>query len=288
MRPSFTLPWGSPSPGAPVAVLRLPGWLSNGYGRNTARRGPATKPASSRSGMISVSPTGSPSKRSTARRFTPPHAHAPRGRRQRLSQPALLRLAQRDERAAAALDEERRLAAEQDDVRPGHPGCSGSGPLRPRQRGAVGLGRVGGREHERLRLLAVLRPQLAQALDRAAERELRAAEAFDEVAAPAEAERLQRAQLAVDRAVAAGDPLGADAVACDDPVPLQQQLGEGAVGPRPGSAPAGPEETAGRATSGPASPSSPRRGGARSGARAAARPAPGSGGRHEAASTRRS
>src|SRR5205823_3367234 len=37
-----------------------------------ARRAPARKPASSRSGMISVSPTGSPSKRSTASRALPP------------------------------------------------------------------------------------------------------------------------------------------------------------------------------------------------------------------------
>src|SRR5919204_4766181 len=42
------------------------------HGRRTARRGPARKPASSSSGMISVSPTGSPSKRSTASRFAPP------------------------------------------------------------------------------------------------------------------------------------------------------------------------------------------------------------------------
>ena len=93
-------------------------------------------------------------------------------------------------------------------MRAGDPRGAAAGALRPRQRGAVRLRRVGRGEHERLRLLPVARPQLAQPLDRAAERELRAAEALDEVAAPAEAERLERAQLAVDGAVAAGDPLG--------------------------------------------------------------------------------
>jgi len=43
----------------------------DGYERSTARLGPAMKPASRRSGMISVSPTGSLSKRSTARRLCP-------------------------------------------------------------------------------------------------------------------------------------------------------------------------------------------------------------------------
>ena len=73
---------------------------------------------------------------------------------------------------------------------------------------------------------------------------------FDEVAAPAEAERLERLQLAVDGAVAAGDSLAADAVAGDDALPLEQQLGQR---PRRGLG-----RSRGRgarsATSGPASP----------------------------------
>ena len=89
--------------------------------------------------------------------------------------------------------------------------------------GWAGIGRG---EHERLGLLAVLRSQLAQPLDCPAERELRAAQAFDEVAAPAEAERLERLQLAVDRAVAARDPLAAHPVARDDALALEQQLRE--------------------------------------------------------------
>src|SRR6266852_4579834 len=42
------------------------------YGRRTARLGPARNPASTRSGIASLSVTGSPSKRSTASRFAPP------------------------------------------------------------------------------------------------------------------------------------------------------------------------------------------------------------------------
>jgi signal transduction histidine kinase len=143
---------------------------------------------------------------------------------ERDAQPLLLRLTQRNERAAAALDEERRLAAEQDDVRAGDARRPSACALRPRQRRAVRLRRIGGGEHERLRLAAFARPQLAQPLHRPAERELGAAEALDEVAAPARPERLERTQLLVDGAVAAGDALAADAVACDDALPLEQEL----------------------------------------------------------------
>ena len=135
-------------------------------------------------------------------------------------------IAQRDERAAAALDEQGRPAAEQDDIGAGDASRACARPLRPRQDGSVRLRRIGGGEHERLVLVVLARPQLPEALDRAAERELGAAETLDEVAAPAETERLERLQLAVDRAVAALDPLSADTVARDDPLPLEQELGE--------------------------------------------------------------
>ena len=65
---------------------------------------------------------------------------------------------------------------------------------------------------------------LPQPLDCAGERELGAAEPFDEVAAPAGADRLEILQLRVDGAVAA-DPL-ADAVASDDALALEQELRE--------------------------------------------------------------
>src|SRR5262245_48802181 len=58
--------------------LASPAWQTTGrasparsYARSTARRGPARKPASTRSDMTSVSATGRPSKRSTAIRFAP-------------------------------------------------------------------------------------------------------------------------------------------------------------------------------------------------------------------------
>ena len=146
--------------------------------------------------------------------------------RERRPEPALFGIAKRDERAAAALDEQRRFAAEQHDPCARDPGGPRSRPLRPRQRRAVRLCGIGGGEHERVGLVAFPRPQLAQPLDRAAKRKLRAAEAFDEVAAPAEAENLERLQLPVDGAVAAWDALAADAVARDDSLPLEQQLGE--------------------------------------------------------------
>ena len=102
-------------------------------------------------------------------------------------------------------------------------------PLRPREHRAVGLRRIGGGQDERLLLLVLARPELAQPLDRAAERELRAAEPLDEVAAAAEPQRLERLQLAVDGAVAAGDPFAAHTVAGDDPLPLEQELGQRAA-----------------------------------------------------------
>ena len=187
--------------------------------------------------MISVSVTGRPSKRSTASRFGSPRADVLDQRGDRRTQPFLVRLAQRHERPAAALDEERGLAAEQHDLRPGHAGGARAGSLRPRQRRAVGLRRIGGGEHERLRV--VLGPELAQPLDRSGKRELGAAESFDEVAAPAGADRLEILQLGVDGAVAAGDPLAADAVARDDSLALEQQLGERAPVRRSGEQPVG-------------------------------------------------
>jgi hypothetical protein len=112
---------------------------------------------------------------------------------------------------------------------------------------AVGLRRIGGGEHERVGS-SPRGAQLAQPLDRSAERELRAAQALDEVAAAAEPERLERLQLAVDGAVAAGDALGADAVAGDDALALEQQLREAPPVRR------GPRRAAPSATSGPAWP----------------------------------
>src|SRR6266545_1757019 len=118
----------------------------------------------------------------------------------------------------------RGLAAEEDDLGTGDAGRAAPSKLGPRQPGAVGLRRVGRSDHERLGLLALLGPKLAEPLDGAAERELRAAETFDEVATPAETEGLERLQLSVDRAIAAGDPFSTNAVSGHDPMSLEDEL----------------------------------------------------------------
>ena len=117
-------------------------------------------------------------------------------------------------------------------------GLAGLGiALRPGQRGAVGLRRVGGGEHERRRGRARLAGVGTQALDRAGQRELRTAEALDEVAAPADAEGLEVAERVVERGEAARDALGEDLLTGDDAVALEQQLGQrAALGPGLGAA----------------------------------------------------
>ena len=175
------------------------------------------------------------------------------------TKPRRIGVAQRRERPAAALDVEHRLAAEQHDERTGDTRGPRTGALRPRKRCAVRLRRIGGGEHERVGVLGTL-AQIAQPLDRAAERELRAAETLDEVAAPAQPERLERTQLCVHRAVAAGNPLGADAVARDDPLPFEQELGERTAIGRTAEEALGARPASARSRSGPG------RGGGRSGA----------------------
>ncbi len=66
----------------------------------------------------------------------------------------------------------------------------------------------------------------AQPLDRAGQRELRAAEALDEVPAPGDPERLELRELGVDRREPARHALGQHLLAGQDPVALEQQLGE--------------------------------------------------------------
>src|SRR3954447_8490274 len=130
-----------------------------------------------------------------------------------------------EDAASAALDVQHRLAARDDDLGAGRAlrALALALALGPWQRGAVGLRRVGGCEHDRRRLvLGLLR---AQPLDRAGQRELRPAEPFDEVAAPADAERLERAERVVEEAEPAGRAFGEHVLAGDDPVALQQQLG---------------------------------------------------------------
>ena len=76
---------------------------------------------------------------------------------ERRAQPRIVALAQGNERPPAALDVEDRLAAEEDDVRTSHARRSRAGPLRPGQRCAVRLRRVGRGDHE-CRLVGVRLP----------------------------------------------------------------------------------------------------------------------------------
>ena len=89
------------------------------------------------------------------------------------------------------------------------------------------------RENERLPGLRLdagrRRPELAQPLDGAGKRELRPAETLDEVPATARPEGLERAELAVHRAVAAAHALAAHPVARHDPLALEEKLRQGAA-----------------------------------------------------------
>src|SRR5438477_12218046 len=71
------------------------------------------------------------------------------------AEPVILGIAQRHERAAAALDEQRRLAAEEHHARARDPRGPRARTLGPRKRCAVRLRRVGRGEDQRLRLLPV-------------------------------------------------------------------------------------------------------------------------------------
>ena len=176
----------------------------------------AARPAEGRRGSPTRRAGSAPRSRRPARRRSArprdaslrPTSDVGDERGERGTQPLGIGLAQRNERAAAALDEQHRLAVEQHDPRTGHPRSARTGSTRPRDRRAVRLGRIGGGEHEHVALVdraRRVRAKLAQPLDRTGQRELRTAETLDEVPAPADAERLERAQLAVDRAVPALD-----------------------------------------------------------------------------------
>src|SRR2546423_6167356 len=65
-------------------------------------------------------------------------------RDERSAEPAFLGITERHERAAAALDEERRLASEKDDLGPCNPRGARTRALGPRQSRAVGLRGVSG------------------------------------------------------------------------------------------------------------------------------------------------
>ena len=110
----------------------------------------------------------------------------------------------------------------------GHPGRTRSRTLRPRDRGTVGLRRIGGREHERA--LVVEATKLSKPLHGSRKRELRAAETFDEVPAATEPDRLHRPELTVDRTEPTDDTLAAHTVTGDDALALEEELRERSAG----------------------------------------------------------
>ena len=150
-------------------------------------RGPARKPSSSSCSSYGEPTTGSPLTRSSASRRTRPRWTASTSASSAGAMRASSSVDEDLQALAAALDVEHRLGAGEHDVGAGACGPgSGSLALRPLEHGAVGLGGIGGGEHDRRRRVVVaLR---AQALDRAGQRELRAAEALDEVAAAGDAD----------------------------------------------------------------------------------------------------
>ena len=93
----------------------------------------------------------------------------------------------------------------------------------PGQCRAVGIRRVGGGEHQRERFLRRL-AEGAQPLFRARHRELRAAQAGDEISAASAAGVLHRLEHRVDGGKSAGNLFGLRGFASDDPMPGEQRL----------------------------------------------------------------
>ena len=157
-----------------------------------------------------------------------------RAPRSAIGQALVVGLDEREQALAAALDVEDRLGADEHDVgarrRAWARGARRRAWARAAPRRRAGPGRW--RRAPGRRAVVVLALG-AQALDRAGQRELRAAQALDEVAAAGDAERLEGAERVVERGEAAGDALGQHLLAGDDPVALEQQLGERAA-PRAG------------------------------------------------------
>ena len=96
-------------------------------------------------------------------------------------------------------------------------------PVGPRQRGAVGLGGVGGRQEIDARRGDLRVTEPAQAVDRPGQRELGRAKPVDEVAPPDSTGFLERPQDRVDPRKATFDALGEHGLAGQDAVAVQQR-----------------------------------------------------------------
>ena len=173
------------------------------HGLSTARRGPARKPASTSRAIASVSATGRPSNRSTARRFACRHAPSPRAHPERVAAtpPRAHGAARGYGRHARRRGARHRRGARRARRRPGRhvprPVVATAGPRRTAEPGPPQRARAP---------LFRSEAELAQPLHGSGKRELRAAEALDEVPSPAAADRLESPELSVDGAVAPGMP----------------------------------------------------------------------------------
>ncbi len=113
-------------------------------------------------------------------------------------------------------------------LRPGRCVTSSSATSRPRQRGAVRVGGIGGGQHHRV-VLAALRVDTVevgpQPVDGRGHRELGAAQRLDEVAALTPAGVLERGQHLVEHREPARHALGRDRALGQHAVAVEQQLG---------------------------------------------------------------
>ena len=241
VQPGGLLGGGVAPPGRPVVGPAFVPVVS-GHLRSLRPRGVAWKPASSSARPSGESSTPAPSARSTVSRPSWPSRTASDSAstagcsRCRVLGPG-------EQGAPAALDVQHQAAVDEHDQGAGLAArACGRRPRRrrgrPRQRGAERVGRVGGREHQgaRRRRAPLARgsssarssaaPHGAQPVDRAGQRELRGAEALDEVAAPAAPGLLERREHPVDRGEPAGRPLGHHRAADHHAVPVEQHLGQ--------------------------------------------------------------
>ena len=107
----------------------------------------------------------------------------------------------------------------------------GDGQIGPAQDRAIGVGRIGGGQLHKLRLLLRRRgAQLAQQIDGGGQRELRCAEAGDKIAAANAAALFESLEHVVDGAETAGDIFRGDRFAQQHAVAVEQLQGEGVAG----------------------------------------------------------
>ena len=164
---------------------------------------------------------------------------------------------EREELPCAAADVGGERAVDDDDERAGRarrasPAVVTGRAFGPAQDRAVGIGGIGGRQHDDFRFVRRVLER-SQEVERGRQRELRRADAAREVATAYPAGVLERLQDVVDRAEAAGDAFGRRDLAGQDAVAGEELLRERGRGlrrrtpsrrPAPSSATSGPRRSA--------------------------------------------